>query len=351
MTLDRLMALHAARYPLMREGDWLKLLYQASFGPGHFVPDPAKALIRLQDEITALPVLAPGPLTEPVGHGIFRLYLAPALREGLRPQTIAALFCRAARVAAPDPARFAADAAALIDRSRRGALDADPETLGRLLRECEEAGWAPFSHTAAYRAAYAPAYRLIDAAGERYIRLFCAIDRLLARQGRARVVIDGCCASGKTTLSNLLEEIYDAQVLHMDDYFLPFERKTPERLAQPGGNVDYERFSAEIGDHLDDRMLIYRPYDCHRGELAEEVVSVRKSVQVVEGVYSLRPGLVPACDISVFMRVNRDEQLRRLRGRGGEALLRRFVNEWIPMEERYFDAFGVSAACDMIYTE
>ena len=61
-----------------------------------------------------------------------------------------------------------------------------------------------------------------------------------------RVAIDGPCASGKSTLGALLRGVYGANLFHMDDYFLPFARKTPERLAEPGGNVDYERFFAEV---------------------------------------------------------------------------------------------------------
>ena len=34
----------------------------------------------------------------------------------------------------------------------------------------------------------------------------------------------------------------------MDDYFLQPYQRTEERLAEPGGNVDYERFKEEIYD-------------------------------------------------------------------------------------------------------
>ena len=74
-------------------------------------------------------------------------------------------------------------------------------------------------------------------------------ESILARcEGRERllVAIDGRCASGKSTLAEELKKDLGCAVFHMDDFFLPFERKTAQRLAQPGGNVDWERFREEV---------------------------------------------------------------------------------------------------------
>ena len=58
-----------------------------------------------------------------------------------------------------------------------------------------------------------------------------AIEALLAQNGTAIVAIDGKCTSGKTTLAAGLAEIFDCNVLHMDDFFLRPEQRTPERFA------------------------------------------------------------------------------------------------------------------------
>ena len=68
------------------------------------------------------------------------------------------------------------------------------------------------------------------------------IDRLLTQKSQVIVSIDGPCTSGKTTLTQKLSERYDCNVFHMDDFFLRPEQRTQARFAQPGGNVDYERF-------------------------------------------------------------------------------------------------------------
>ena len=68
------------------------------------------------------------------------------------------------------------------------------------------------------------------------------IDGLLTQKDLIIVAIDGKCTSGKTTLASKLEQIYDCNVFHMDDFFLRPEQRTRSRFAGVGGNVDYERF-------------------------------------------------------------------------------------------------------------
>ena len=64
----------------------------------------------------------------------------------------------------------------------------------------------------------------------------------LSKQSSFLLAIDGMSGSGKTTLAQSLQEKWHAHVFHMDDFFLPLEMRTPERLQQSGGNVHYERF-------------------------------------------------------------------------------------------------------------
>lgn len=56
------------------------------------------------------------------------------------------------------------------------------------------------------------------------------------------VAIDGRCGSGKTTLGEYLKGQLDCNLFHMDDFFLRMEQRTPDRMKETGGNVDYERF-------------------------------------------------------------------------------------------------------------
>ena len=97
-----------------------------------------------------------------------------------------------------------------------------------------------------------------------YFPLFARIDALMRTGETIKVAIDGMSCSGKSSLAALLEKIYDCNVFHMDDFFLPREMKTPQRLAEPGGNVHYERFAEEVLTKLGTPFL--RPFNCQQSK-------------------------------------------------------------------------------------
>ena len=178
-----------------------------------------------------------------------------------------------------------------------------------------------------------------------------AIDRIgtmLAGRERVFVAIDGPCASGKTTLAQALHERFGGNLLHMDDFFLRPEQRTPERLAEPGGNVDRERFEMEvIGPLAAGRDARYRPWDCHAGDFADARTVEPARLTLVEGSYSMHPALRGYYDCMVCLAIDPAEQLRRLESRSPR-MLQRFVDEWIPLENRYFEATDIRAAADMV---
>jgi uridine kinase len=182
-----------------------------------------------------------------------------------------------------------------------------------------------------------------------YIEVFRRIGALMKDNRPAVVAIDGGSAAGKTTLAALSADVYGAGVVHMDDFFLPPERKTPRRLAEPGGNVDYERFLAEAGQGLKSGGAFeYRAYNCKTGKLTPVRVSANP-LRVVEGAYSLHPELIGLYDLKIFLRIEGKEQSRRILARNGAAMHRRFMEEWIPLEEAYFTALDIERRCDLVY--
>ena len=156
MMRDLILA-HAARYPLMEAVDYAKFIYQSAFAGGHLIASPQAALERLKGEMDALQEEGFQPLTEPIGNGLNRLYLAPARRMGLRAETICALFVETAASFRPDPVRFECGMAELESLCREGALNADADEAAALCRAARESGYAPFSHSPRYREAYRPA--------------------------------------------------------------------------------------------------------------------------------------------------------------------------------------------------
>ena len=174
------------------------------------------------------------------------------------------------------------------------------------------------------------------------------IDELLAQKDMVIVAIDGKCTSGKTTLASKLEQIYDCNVFHMDDFFLRPEQRTRSRFAEVGGNVDYERFQEEVLLPLKSgKAFSYRPFDCSSFTLAAPVAVAPKKLNIIEGTYSHYPYFGNPYDLKILLTVDKETQRQRILDRPS-FLHKRFFEEWIPMEDRYFDGFAIPGQADFI---
>jgi len=198
---------------------------------------------------------------------------------------------------------------------------------------------------------------------DRYIKLLVdRIDHLIVdRTGQPQdanhriiVAIDGNSTAGKSSLAAYLKETFSCSAISMDHFFLRPEQRTPERLSEPGGNIDYDRFIDEVIKPLKSGdSFSYNPYDCKSDCLGDPICIDSDRLIVIEGVYCMHPlffseGKVSdTYDITVFLHVNEDEQKRRLLARN-PFLYERFINEWVPMENMYFDNFKIKEKCDFL---
>ena len=170
----------------------------------------------------------------------------------------------------------------------------------------------------------------------------------MAQKDRILVAIDGSCTSGKSTLAELLVRELDCSLLHMDDFFLRPEQRTQSRLEEIGGNVDYERFWEEVLLPLKaGEAFSYRPYDCSTGKLKAPVTVPAKRINIIEGTYSCHPYFRDSYDIRIFLKVTEGIRIHRI-GQRPAFLRKKFLEEWIPMEQRYFEAFDIEAKADII---
>lgn len=178
--------------------------------------------------------------------------------------------------------------------------------------------------------------------------LFAELDRQLAGELPVRLAIEGGSASGKTTLGQILAERYGCTVFHMDDFFLRPEQRTASRFAEPGGNVDRERFLEEVLLPLRrGEKVSYRRFDCASMALQNTVEIVPGKLVVTEGAYSMHPELAPYYDLSVFLDISPELQRDRISHRNTPEKAKRFFTEWIPMERAYFAAFNIPARCTL----
>lgn len=160
------------------------------------------------------------------------------------------------------------------------------------------------------------------------------------------IAIDGVCGGGKSTLGEALAAKFECRLFHMDDFFLQREQRTKERYEQAGGNVDYERFQEEVLAHLSDKDgLFYRPFHCHTMTFGDAVRMPHSRLNIIEGAYSCHPCFGDVYQARFFVEASPEVQKKRLLARNGKEQYERFVREWIPMENRYFDVFAIRRQC------
>lgn len=200
-----------------------------------------------------------------------------------------------------------------------------------ILRRLTDAGWAP------------------ELASACVPRLIPILERAAACDTRPCVIaLDGPAASGKTTLAEMLKTLLPADVIHMDDFFLPISLRTPERFAQPGGNVHYERFQEEVLPRLrSPECFSYRRFDCSVMDFRGERAVGMQPFRIVEGSYSTHPALGRYADITIFSQAEPEEQMARILRRSGPEKAERFRREWIPLEEAYFSAYDIREQADL----
>ncbi len=329
--------------------DMVKLVYQNEFGAGHFVRSESDSLERLKAECATLSSGQEDEAFEDIGNDLCRLHLAGAHRL-LSLATINRLFVHTATFVTGSQVEFEGKLGVLRQLCQDSLLPYSLPQIDQYLAQYKALGYPAVSHSALYRKLYRPAYRVVRAAFRHYHALCSRLDQLLASRQTVTLAIDGNCASGKSTLAALLAEIYDCNVFHMDDFFLPEIRKTKSRLSEAGGNVDYERFQAEVlaGLRSGDKF-IYRPFNCMSQELTGAVEVSPKQLNIIEGAYSLHPSLSASYDLKVFLSIDSALQSQRILERNGHRMHRRFVEEWIPLENRYFAESRTREGCDLVF--
>lgn len=329
-------------HPSMQPRDVLKLCYQAARGAEHLLADATRARAYFDQEYAATPADAALPLFEPISPNVARVNIAAWKAHGLPADWLFRMFVHTASVPM--------GGAELLDAYIAEAANVvsglwGPTEWGEALAAWREAGMPAVHHTEAYRAAEHPAYRIVNG----YFRCILPIlERVIASDVRV-IAIDGRAASGKTTKAGLLSAVLDAPVIHMDDFFLPPALRSEERLAQPGGNVHYERFAEEVLPALKSGgAFAYRVFDCGQMDFAGVREIPAAPVRIVEGSYAHHPALGDYADLRVFTSVDEAEQMARILRRNGEKMAEMFRTRWIPMEERYFEHFGIRERADIV---
>ena len=160
--------------------------------------------------------------------------------------------------------------------------------------------------------------------------------------------IDGNCGSGKTTVAESLSQSLNCDVIHIDDFFLPKELRTNERLNEIAGNFHYERFEKEILKGSKAGHIRYKKFDCKSMEYTKDTIINIDKVLIIEGSYSFSHDFYKAYDFKIFLKCDINTQIERLTQRAGKDGIQQFINRWIPMENRYFECDNPEGKADVV---
>ncbi|MBN2300304.1 MAG: hypothetical protein JXC31_03850 [Acholeplasmataceae bacterium] len=157
------------------------------------------------------------------------------------------------------------------------------------------------------------------------------------------IAIDGYSSSGKTTLAKLIALIFDANVIHIDDFFMPKEKVT----SGIASHIDFERLKKEVIEPFQSKnKVVYQSFDCKSQSLSKTITLDDKHMIIIEGAYSIHPKIDINYDFKIFLKVNRLKQLIRIYRRNGYRELFNFIKKWIPKEHVYFNHYSIEEKAD-----
>ena len=153
---------HLWRYPCMEVRDVYKLLYQGVFGVAHIMGEKAWERLREESERVAGMDHRDEPLVEPVSvdGSLVRVNLRPYVSQGGDLRALYRAMLESSEHEG-DPTEFVSLWGMFKEAAAELELDFDDETIRLYDRSLEEKGPEPRHHSAAYREAYYPAYRVV----------------------------------------------------------------------------------------------------------------------------------------------------------------------------------------------
>ncbi|MDD3831204.1 MAG: hypothetical protein PHW00_00875 [Clostridia bacterium] len=324
---------HYNKYPLMREQDFIKLIYQSEFG-SHFNIEVDQAVSYLMAECQDIKPEKTELMTD-IGCGLVRVNLAEYMRRGLSLQLLGAIFARSSTRSTATTESLENKFNCLMDLCERKMINISPNSMLSTIEKFKR-DIRPVSHTASYAKNYHPHYRVVKKAMMLMMDCIQAIEDI--QSGNVLVCIEGNSGSGKSYYASVIKDYFGSRcnVFSTDDFFLPRLSKTPQRLAEIGGNVDYERLHDLIANIQQGEEISYKQFSC-----ATQSYSICKlapaEINIIEGVYSAHPTLIKEYDLVIRLTVDKLTQQRRIFERDGKQILELYNNEWLPLENKYLD--------------
>lgn len=154
------------------------------------------------------------------------------------------------------------------------------------------------------------------------------------------IAIDGYCGSGKTTFGNVLKERLNANLVHIDDFYLSFSERKENWQDILAGNINFVRLENEVLSKLNEDTIEYGIFNPRKQEIVSRETLEKKRIFILEGAYSHHPDIRKYFDYFIFFKCDDDKQEERLMAREGDHF-QAFKNVWIKRERDYFSGLDI----------
>ena len=308
MSFENFLAEQLKKHPSMQPQDIIKMCYQASRGTEHLLKDLSAAREYLQKEYQDVKSEDVA-LYENISDNVCRINLAAWKFRNLPIEWLFNMFAASANIGVADDllCQYIATAEKFLETAKIGFT---VEMWQNYLYEYKQKGMPAVSHTEIYRQSEKPSYRLVNSKYIRLLPILEAASRLKKDDKVCVIAIDGRAASGKSTVAKQLKGIIGADIVQMDDFFLPLTLRTKERFDMAGGNIHYERFIDEVLPYISkSQSFSYRVFDCSKMDFNGDKKIDNTRFRIVEGSYSCHPLFKDYADITVFSNVEPEEQM------------------------------------------
>lgn len=325
---------HLKKYPHLTIQDKIKLIYQGSLGPSHYLSN-----INKDDVIKHVTVEIRNNTKENVNENLYefvsekylRINLLSLEKNNINLNSIIDSFVLSS------------------NQSTYNEEDLKANLANNLpFFEYQDYNFKPVHHSDLYNHLYNPHYLLIN---NQYLDLSLRIKQLVnyinKKPDHSIIALEGKCASGKTTITNAIKNDYT--IIHCDDFFLKQNLKTEKRLSEIGGNIDYELLSItlkEIKKAWENKQssITIKVFDCKEQKYYEKEINLLSKV-ILEGVYSYHPYFQNLINGLAFVNLDDKTQMQRISKR---PLMYNFIHEWIPLENKYYNELDIASISDII---
>ena len=158
---------HYKKYPDMQIQDFLKLIYQFTFGPKHFQNEPDLAHIKayLERELDGVKNQKQNQYVESIGNGYYRIYLHAIKNHKISTDELSEMFYQSILLSLPKndiiKQSFIRHIDLLIEMIKNEEISYDVDTSMQIIKNYLKEGIHPVHHSDTYQKRYTPHYRVV----------------------------------------------------------------------------------------------------------------------------------------------------------------------------------------------